>query len=93
MKTVLIILVGVIALPVVLLLALSATPVVHVQPLVTALGTATPFTIQASDPHGIRKVAVWVEQNGLRYSAWETNQPARRFLWARGVPEDRKRVV
>ncbi len=93
MKTVLIILVGVIALPVVLLLALSATPVVHLQPLVTALGTATPLTIRASDPHGIRKVAVWVEQNGLRYSAWETNQPARRFLWARGVPDSAWNVV
>jgi murein DD-endopeptidase MepM/ murein hydrolase activator NlpD len=92
-KTFLIILVGVIALSVVLLLALSDTPVVHLQPLVTALGTATSFTIQASDPYGIRKVVVWVEQNGQRYSAWETNQPARRIFWARGVPDSTWNVV
>jgi murein DD-endopeptidase MepM/ murein hydrolase activator NlpD len=92
-KTALIMLVGVIALSVVLLLALSATPVVRLQPLVTALGTATPLTIQASDPHGIRKAVVWVEQNGVRYSAWETTRPARRIFWTRGVPDTTWNVV
>jgi murein DD-endopeptidase MepM/ murein hydrolase activator NlpD len=86
-RTVLSLLFVVIALPVVLLLALSATPVVHLQPLVTALGAATPLTLEASDPYGIRKVKVSIEQNGLRYSAWETKQPARRIFWQRGVPD------
>jgi hypothetical protein len=42
------------ALPLTLLVAFSATPVVHLQPSVTAIGAATPLTIQASDPHGSR---------------------------------------
>ena len=71
----------------VLLLALSATPVVHLQPQVTALGVATPLTLQVSDRHGIREAVVSVEQNGIRYSAWETKQPARRIFWQRGVPD------
>jgi murein DD-endopeptidase MepM/ murein hydrolase activator NlpD len=86
-KTALIIFVVFIILPVALLLAFSATPVVQVQPLVTALGAATPLTIQASDPHGIRKVAVTIEQSNETYAAFELNQPARRIFWQRGVPD------
>ena len=87
MKTFLVILVFAMVTAVVLLLALSATPVVHLQPQVTALGVATPLTLQVSDRHGIREAVVSVEQNGIRYSAWETKQPARRIFWQRGVPD------
>jgi murein DD-endopeptidase MepM/ murein hydrolase activator NlpD len=86
-KTFLVIVVVVMATAVVLLLALSATPVVQLQPQVSALGVATPLTLQVSDRHGIREVVVSVEQNGIRYSAWETKQPARRIFWERGVPD------
>ncbi|MGC2513535.1 MAG: hypothetical protein WA383_03370, partial [Terriglobales bacterium] len=87
MKIFLIILGVVMATAVVLLLALSATPVVHLQTQVTALGVATPLTLQVSDPHGIREAVVSVEQNGQRYSAWETKQPARRIFWQQAVPD------
>lgn len=87
MKTFLIILVVVMATAVALLLALSATPVVHLQPQVTALGVATPLTLEVSDRHGIRKAVVSVEQNGIRYSAWETKQPARLIFWQQGIPD------
>jgi hypothetical protein len=86
-KTFLIILVVVMATAVVLLLSLSATPVVQLQPQVTALGVATPLTLQVSDRHGIREAVVSVEQNGIRYSAWETKQPARRIFWQQSVPD------
>jgi murein DD-endopeptidase MepM/ murein hydrolase activator NlpD len=86
-KTFLIILVVAMATAVVLLLALSVTPVVQLQPQVTALGVATPLTLQVSDRHGIREAVVSVEQNGIRYSAWETKQPARLIFWQRGVPD------
>jgi murein DD-endopeptidase MepM/ murein hydrolase activator NlpD len=92
-RTALIILFVVVVLPVVLLVALSTTPSVHLQPSVTALGPATPFTIQVSDPHGVRKVGVSVEQNGVRYTAWETEQPARRIFWRRGVPDGAWKVT
>ena len=67
---------------VVLLLALSATPVVQLQPQVTALGVATPLTLQVSDRHGVRKAVVSVEQNGIRYSAWETQAAGATHLLA-----------
>jgi murein DD-endopeptidase MepM/ murein hydrolase activator NlpD len=86
-RKILIILFVVIVLALVLLVARSTTPIVHLQPSVTALGPATPFTIQVSDPHGVRKVGVFVEQNGARYNAWETEQPARRIFWQRRVPD------
>ena len=87
MKTFLIILVVVVATGLVLLVAFSATPVVRLQPQVTALGVATPLTLQVSDRHGIREAVVSVEQNGIRYSAWETKQPARRIFWQGSVPD------
>jgi murein DD-endopeptidase MepM/ murein hydrolase activator NlpD len=86
-KTALIFLLVVILLPVALLLAFSATPIVHLQPLVRAVGTATPLTIQASDPHGIRNVAVSIEQNDQHYTALEAKQPARRIFWYRGAAD------
>jgi murein DD-endopeptidase MepM/ murein hydrolase activator NlpD len=86
-KTALIVLLVFILLPVALLLAFSATPIVHLQPLVTAVGTATPLAIQASDPHGIRNVAVSIEQNDQHYTALEAKQPARRIFWYRGAAD------
>ena len=69
------------------LLAFSATPVVDLPASLTALGQATPITVQVSDPHGVRRIAALVEQNGARYRVWETSQPTRRFLWRRHMPE------
>jgi murein DD-endopeptidase MepM/ murein hydrolase activator NlpD len=87
MKTALIILIVVIVLPLALLLAFSATPIVTVQPAITALGAATPITILASDPHGVRNVMVSIEQNGVDYPAFEAKQPARHIFWRRGVSD------
>ena len=63
-------------LPIALLLARSATPVVDLPSPVPSLGQATPITIRVRDPHGIRKLAAFVEQNGARYRVWETAQPS-----------------
>ena len=93
MKTALVIFVVVILLPIALLLLFSATPTVQVQPLVTALGTATPLTIVAGDPHGVRKLAVSIEQHGEYYGAFEAKQPPRRIFWQRGVPDGVWNVV
>ena len=63
-------------LPIALLLARSATPVVDLPSPVSSLGQATPITVRVRDPHGIRKLAAFVEQSGARYSVWETAQPS-----------------
>src|SRR5919197_160075 len=83
----LIILVAIVVLSLMCLLAFSATPVVELPAALTALGQATPITVQVSDPHGVRRIAALVEQNGARYRVWETSQPTRRFLWRRHMPE------
>jgi murein DD-endopeptidase MepM/ murein hydrolase activator NlpD len=86
-RTAFIILIILIVLPVVLLLTLSVAPVVSLPAAVTALGQATPITIHVSDPHGIRQIAGFIEQNGVRYRLWETTQPTRRIFWQRGVAD------
>src|SRR5207237_6297485 len=70
-----------------LLLLFSATPVIVLPDSVTALGQTTPITIRVKDPHGVRKVAAFVEQNGARYPVWEAAPPTRRFFWKRGVAD------
>ena len=63
-------------LPIALLLARAATPVVDLLSPVSSLGQATPITVRVRDPRGIRKLAAFVEQSGARYSVWETAQPS-----------------
>jgi len=43
---------------------------------VTTLGQATPITVRVRDPHGVRRLAAFVEQNGVRYRVWEAGQPS-----------------
>jgi murein DD-endopeptidase MepM/ murein hydrolase activator NlpD len=86
-RKIIIIIAIVLALPSVFLWMLSATPVVEVPASITALGQATPISVHLSDPHGIRKLTGFVEQNEVRYTVSETTQPSRRILWQRGVAD------
>ena len=54
----------------------SATPVVDLASPVTSLGQATPIAIHVRDPHGVRRLAAFVEQNGARYHVWELAEPS-----------------
>jgi len=62
---------------VVFFVARSATPVVDLPPTVTSLGQATPITVHVRDPHGIRRLQAFVEQNGARYQVFEMAQPSK----------------
>ncbi len=93
MKIFLIILVVVIVLPIVLLLAFSDTPGVGLDASATTIGRATPLSIRISDPHGVRHLAVSIEQNGVTYRADEITQPARHIFWRRGVADSVLNVV
>jgi murein DD-endopeptidase MepM/ murein hydrolase activator NlpD len=88
MRKLIVILLVVVLLPFVLLIALSATPKVDLPPSVTTLGLTTPLTIHVSDPHGIRRLTVSVEQNNVRYNAGEISKPSRRILWQRNVADN-----
>ncbi|MGD0579686.1 MAG: M23 family metallopeptidase [Bryobacteraceae bacterium] len=70
-----------------LLLTLSATPSLDLPSSVTAIGAATPISVRVSAPHGFRRLAASIEQNGVRYPVFENTQPARRFLWQRHVSD------
>lgn len=54
----------------------SATPIAGLVSPVTVLGQATPVSIHVHDPHGIRRIAAFVEQNGARYQVWEEARPS-----------------
>jgi hypothetical protein len=67
--------VALLVLVVVFLVARSSTPVVELSPAVTALGQATPLTVQVRDPRGVRSVQAFVEQSGSRYPVFEMKEP------------------
>jgi hypothetical protein len=65
---------------VVTLAALSATPAIAVDPPVKAIGASTPVQVEVTDPYGLRRLTVLVEQNGARYTVFDQHHPAHR-LW------------
>jgi murein DD-endopeptidase MepM/ murein hydrolase activator NlpD len=74
-------------LPLLLLLAFSSTPKVDLPGNPAAVGQNTPISIRIHDPHGVRDVKLFVEQNGVRYKAAEATEPGRRIFWRHGVPD------
>ncbi len=46
------------------------------EPAVKAIGVSTPVTVQLANPHGVRRVDAYLEQNGARYPLFEQSAPA-----------------
>jgi murein DD-endopeptidase MepM/ murein hydrolase activator NlpD len=57
-----------------------------VAPAPKTIGFATPFSVRAVNPHGVRRLSAYLEQDGARYPLFEKTQPARRFFWTRHEP-------
>ena len=53
---------------------------------VKAIGVSTPVTVQVANPHGVRRLSAYVEQNGARYPLYEQTAPATRLFWSRHAP-------
>ncbi|PWU02989.1 MAG: M23 family peptidase [Terriglobia bacterium] len=68
------------------LLVLSSNSALSMSPPVKSVGLATPVTLHVSNPHGVRRVSAYLEQNGARYPIYEQTAPARRLLWNRHEP-------
>jgi Peptidase family M23 len=68
---------------VVVLAALSATPVIAVDPAVKAVGASTPVKVQVTDAYGLRRFRAVLEQNGARYTVYDQHRPAHRLLFMR----------
>ena len=76
-----------VVLAVVVLLAMSASPVLSVTPPVQSVGLATPVTVHVTDPHGVRRVEAYLEQNGARYAVYNQSAPSTRLFWHSHQPD------
>jgi murein DD-endopeptidase MepM/ murein hydrolase activator NlpD len=65
------------------LLVLSGGTQLSINPPLASVGITTPVTVNLANPHGVRRVAAYLEQDGSRYPVFEKTSPARRFLWSR----------
>ena len=79
--------------PLLLLLSFSSTPVVDWPSSVSAVGQSTPIPIHVHDPHGIRDVKLFIEQDGTRYKAAEILEPARHIFWMHNVSDQTLTLV
>ena len=87
MRTLLTALILICVVAAIVLFVFSATPTVDLPSSFSAIGQSTPVTVHLHDPHGVRSVSAWLEQNGNRYRVAETHSPAQRIFWHRGVPD------
>ncbi|HWX89775.1 MAG TPA: hypothetical protein VNY75_05680, partial [Rhizomicrobium sp.] len=73
----------ILAVPLGVLEFLSTHSVLSFDPVPKAIGEATTVDVRIANPHGARRVAAFVEQNGSRIALTETKQPANRFTFWR----------
>ena len=76
MKKLLGIVIALVVVLLVLFIARSATPIVELPAALVSVGQATPISVKIRDPHGIRGVHAFVEQNGARYPVFEVALPS-----------------
>ncbi|HEX4757160.1 MAG TPA: M23 family metallopeptidase [Terracidiphilus sp.] len=75
-KAIVVLIVIAVFLPIAILFARSATPLVDMPAQSAFLGQATPVTVHVQDPHGVRRVIAIVEQNGAQVPVWQLAQPS-----------------
>jgi len=73
------------------MMVMSTGTTLTLSPAVQTIGASTPVTVEVSNPHGVRHVAAFVEQNGSQFPVYEENAPAHRFFWRRHQPARRIR--
>lgn len=61
----------------------SATTLVEVVPEVRTIGANTPVEVRASNPHGVRRLTVWIEQDGSRHQVFQQESPGHWWRWNR----------
>jgi murein DD-endopeptidase MepM/ murein hydrolase activator NlpD len=65
------------------LLLMSDTPVVKIDPAVKVVGNETPVSVHVEDPHGVKRLTAYLEQNGQRQKVFEETQPPTRLFFFR----------
>jgi murein DD-endopeptidase MepM/ murein hydrolase activator NlpD len=86
MKIVAAVLLVLVALVVGALFLLSAHTSLGFNPDFQIIGVATPVTVRVTNPHGVRSLAAFVEQNGARTQVFAENVPPTHFVWKRHDP-------
>src|SRR5436305_7971425 len=62
---------------------MCSSTVLTVKPEVKVIGLATPVNVEIANPHGVRRVSAYLEQNGARFPLLEQSSPAHRLWWRR----------
>lgn len=84
MKYIIGIAVAIVLLPLIVLFAISGHTAVSVNPAPAAIGINTPVKVQLMNPHGVRRVAAYIEQNGATYAVFDRQtSPSTRVFWTR----------
>jgi hypothetical protein len=65
------------------LFVMSGHSTVAIAPAVSTVGVSTPVTAQIANPHGVRKVRAYIEQNGAQYTLLEESAPSSRLMFWR----------
>jgi murein DD-endopeptidase MepM/ murein hydrolase activator NlpD len=76
-KVLLVLVLLVIEVPIVVVVARSASPVINLTSVVSTIGQATPIGVRVTDPRGIRSASATVEQNGASYAVWQVAQASK----------------
>jgi len=84
----LVMLAALVATPVATLYLLSSHTSLAFAPPPRDIGASTWVGVKVSNPHGVRRLTASIEQNGMKKTVMETNNPADRFkFWLAQVPE------
>ncbi len=63
------------------LLVMSDHTALSMTPAVETIGISTPVTVVLKNPHGVRAINAYVEQNGQQYPVYEQHLPSTRLWW------------
>ena len=65
------------------LFVMSGHTALGITPAVQTIGAGTPVSVHVENPHGVRKLRAWLEQNGTQYPLLEQKSPSTRLFWKR----------
>jgi hypothetical protein len=77
----------VLVVPIAALLIGSSHSSLSFEPEPKAIGVETPITVRVTNPHGVRHVRAFVEQNGVSFTVYDHGSPAHRLtFWRSHLP-------
>jgi hypothetical protein len=64
----------------------SSLTAVALMPELKTIGPHTEVDVQAMNPHGVRRVTAWIEQDGSRFQVFQEKKPGHWWRWPRNQP-------